>query len=47
MPDYFVVEDAQEGIQWTRLTSHEYEDNFLRMVYRKIGSLTEKLAKKS
>lgn len=47
VPDYIVVADPSEGIEWTRLTSHSYEDGFLGIIYRTISQLTEKLTKKS
>lgn len=47
VPDYIVVHDPSEGIEQVRITSHEYEDSFLRSVYRTISSLAEKLSKKS
>lgn len=37
--DYFVINYPQDGIQQTRLTKHEYEDNFLRYLYRNIENL--------
>lgn len=43
--DYFVVEYPYDDIQQTRLTKHEYEDNFLRNVYRKIQTLVDTLDK--
>lgn len=44
--DYFVIDYPQEGIQQTRLTKHEYEDNFLRYLYRNIENLTNTLQSK-
>lgn len=41
--DYFVVDDPYDGIQLVRLTKHDYEDNFLKYLYRNIENLTNKL----
>ncbi len=46
VPDYIVVHDPSEGLEQVRITSHEYEDNFLKTIYRTISSLTDKLSKK-
>lgn len=43
--DYFVIELPHDGIQQIRLTKHEYEDNFLRNVYRKIENVVKTLEK--
>ncbi len=41
--DYIVIDYPHDGIQQTRLTKHEYEDTFLRYLYRNIENLTNKL----
>lgn len=41
--DYFVVEIPSDGIQQVRLTKHEYEDTFLRNLYRNIEDMTNKV----
>lgn len=43
VPDYFVVEYVEDGLQQTRLTSHDYEDNFLRNLYRNISEMANSL----
>lgn len=43
VPDYIVIDYPAEGIQQTRLTSHEYEDNFVRHLYRSIEDLVKKV----
>lgn len=44
-PDYFVINYSDDGIQQTRLTSHDYEDNFLRNLYRNIEGLVKEVQK--
>jgi len=41
VPDYIVIDYADDGIQQTRLTTHEYEDTFLRHLYRNIENLVK------
>lgn len=41
--DYFVVDYPWDGTQQTRITTHEYEDNFLRALYRNISDMVGKL----
>lgn len=43
VPDYFVVEHVEDGLQQTRLTSHDYEENFLRNLYRNISEMVNSL----
>lgn len=42
-PDYIVIDYPEDGIQQTRLTSHQFEDNFLRTVYRQIEKMANAL----
>lgn len=44
--DYIVVADVQDGVEYVRITSHEYQDGFLGMIYRAVSSLTENLTKR-
>lgn len=41
--DYIVVNNVQDGVQQTRLTSHKFEDNFIRNLYRNIEELVKKV----
>lgn len=41
--DYFQVDNPSDEIQYSRLTSHKYEDPFLRYVYRTVVDLVEEL----
>ncbi len=41
--NYLVVDYPEDGIQQTRILKHEYEDNFLRRVYRKIEGIVKNL----
>lgn len=41
--DYFVIDYPQDDIQRTRLTKHEYEDNFLKYLYRNIESMVNNI----
>lgn len=43
VPDYIVIDYPADGVQQTRLTSHEYEDNFIRNLYRNIEELVKKV----
>ena len=43
VPDYIVIDNVQDGVQQTRLTSHEFEDNFIRNLYRNIEELVKKV----
>ena len=42
----FVIEDVSEGTQYVRRVKQNYEDSFLRNVYRKIENLTQKVKNK-
>lgn len=41
--DYIVVDFPEDDLQMTRITKHEYEDNFLRHLYRNIGNMVNEL----
>ena len=43
VPDYIVVDNMQYGVQQTRLTAHEFEDNFIRNLYKNIEELVKKV----
>jgi len=43
--DYIQIDNPQDGTEYTRLTSHQFEDNFLRHIYRTIEALTRNLKK--
>lgn len=43
VPDYIVIDYPQDGIQRTRLTSHQYEDTFLKTIYRKVAQMANAL----
>ncbi len=41
--DYIVVDHAWDGVQQTRLTTHEYEETFLKTLYRNISEMVNNL----
>ena len=45
--DYFQIDDLAEGIQYPRITTHEYEDNFLRALYRNVSEMVEDIRGKN
>ena len=45
--DYFQIDDLSEGIQYPRITTHEYEDNFLRALYRNVSEMVEDIRGKN
>ena len=45
--DYFQIDNLAEGIQYPRITTHEYEDNFLRALYRNVSEMVEDIRGKN
>lgn len=44
--DYIVIDYPEDGLQMTRITKHEHEDNFLKHLYRNIENMVKELHKK-
>lgn len=40
---YFQIDDPSEGIEFPRITTHEYEDTFLRALYRNVSDLVNSI----
>lgn len=44
--DYFIVDFHHDGVQQTRITKHEYEDDFFRNLYRNISKMVKDIHNK-
>lgn len=41
--DYFQIDNPSEGIEFSRITTHEYEDTFLRALYRNVSDIVNSI----